>query len=325
MARRESQKAKILVLLEILIRESDQEHPLSVPRLLQRLEENNIAAERKSIYSDIQCLQDMGYQIELVRGPGGGYYLAEGTFELHELKLLVDAVQSSKFINETHSRTLIEKLMRLTSKYHAQDLRRQVKLAGRTKTPQNTQYALDTLHQAINQGKKVEFIYNEWDLDKKLVPRRKEKYHCSPAALAYENGLYYMVGRKTGEEQLKNFRVDKMTQVSVTQEKADSFPNQEINQYVARMFNMFGGDTTKVTLSAPLRLVGPMVDRFGTGPTFVREGEDAFHFTVPVTVSEQFFGWVCGFGGEIKILDPPDVREKYARHLEKLQESLRNY
>lgn len=322
MARRESQKAKILVLLEILTRESDQDHPLSVPRLLQRLEENNITAERKSIYSDIQCLQDLGYQIELVRGPGGGYYLAEGLFELPELKLLVDAVQSSKFINETHSRALIEKLMTLTSRYHAQDLRRQVKLAGRAKTPQNTQYALDTLHQAVNQGRMVEFTYNEWDLDKKLVPRKKERYRCSPAALAYENGLYYMIGQKDGEDQLKNFRVDKMSQVAVLAQKGQTFPGQEINQYVARMFNMFGGDTTQVTLSAPIGLVGVMVDRFGPGPTFLREGEDTFHFTVPVTVSQQFFGWVCGFGGQVKILDPPAVREEYRRHLEKLRESL---
>lgn len=320
MARKESQKAKMLVLLDILTHESDEQHPLSVPQLLQRLEAAGIVAERKSIYNDIQCLQEMDYDIELIRGPRGGYYLAAGQFELPELKLLVDAVQSSKFINESHSRTLIEKLSRQTSRYHALDLKRQVRLAGRAKTPQNTQYALDTLHSALNGGFMVEFVYNDWSLDKKLVPRKDEPYRVSPAALTYDNGQYYMIGIKAGESRLKNFRVDKMTNVVQLKQKAAAASKQEIDQYVqyvSQLFNMFGGETTQVTLSAPNSLVGVMIDRFGSKITLFRE-EDRFHFTLPVTVSEQFFGWVCGFSGQVKIEAPEAVREQYREHLDKL-------
>lgn len=321
MARKESQKTKMLVLLDILTHESDEQHPLSVPQLLQRLEAHGIIAERKSIYNDIQCLkEEMNYDIELVRGPRGGYYLAAREFELPDLKLLVDAVQSSKFINEDHSRKLIDKLSRQTSKYHASELKRQVRLAGRAKTPQNTQYALDTLHGALNDGYMVEFVYNEWSLDKKLVPRKDEPYRVSIAALTYDNGQYYMIGIKAGETRLKNFRVDKMTGVTQLKQKAVATSKQEIDryvQYVSQLFNMFGGETVQVTLSAPDSLVGVMIDRFGTKITLLRE-EGRFHFTHPITVSEQFFGWVCGFGGQVRIEAPEAVREQYRAHLDKL-------
>lgn len=324
MARKESQKTKMLVLLDILTHESDEQHPLSVPQLLQRLENAGIEAERKSIYSDIQCLKEMNYDIGLIRGPRGGYYLAEGQFELPELKLLVDAVQSSKFINETHSRDLIEKLSRQTSKYHAIDLKRQVRLAGRVKPSQNTQYALDTLHSALNGGWMVEFVYNEWSLEKKLVPRKDQPYRCSPAALTYDNGQYYLIATKAGESRLKNFRVDKMTNVVQLKQKSVAASKRDIDQnvqYVAQMFNMFGGETTLVTLSAPNRLVGTMIDRFGTKLTLFREGE-RFHFDQQVSVSPQFFGWVCGFGGEVRIEAPESVREQYRAHLEQLMKNL---
>lgn len=322
MARRENQKTKILLLLDILTRESDQEHPLSVPRLLQRLEENGVQAERKSIYSDIQELQELGYQIELKRGPGGGFYMAEGIFQLTELKLLVDAVQSSRFVNSTDSRRLIEKLTRLTSKYNAQALNRQVRLSGRAKTPARTQYALNSLHEAVNTGRMVSFVYKDWTLEKKLEPRPgAQPYVCSPAALTYENGQYYLIGEKLGEGRLKNFRVDKMDNVTVLEEKAVDYSNRDINQQVARMFNMFGGQSRQVTISAPDRMVGIILDKFGTGPTLVREESGRFHLTVPADVSDQFFGWVCGFGGDIRIEGPADVLQEYRGYLERLLQS----
>ena len=216
MPRKEGQKLKLLALLEILARETDEAHPLSVPRLVEMLRERGINAERKSVYDDIETLNsipDAGFEIVQQRGRGGGYYMTDTPFELAELKLLVDAVYASKFITANKSKTLIRKLGRFTSRFREAELNRTVLVSGRIKSQEERfLYSVDALHAAITGGWQVQFTYCEWNLDKKMTPRHGGRlYRVSPWALVWENGNYYLIAYTEGH--LRHYRVDKMQQV----------------------------------------------------------------------------------------------------------------
>ena len=210
MPRAEGQKAKLLVLKQIFERKTDEEHMLSVPQLLDALEKAGMPAERKSIYSDIDALRRGGVDVELARGRGGGYYLASRTFELPELKLLVDSVQASQFITKKKSEVLIKKLESLTSDYQAGQMQRQVFVSGRVKTMnESIYYTVDTLHSAIAQDRQVTFQYLEWSLNKKKIPRKNGAlYQVSPWALVWSDSKYYLIAFSEGE--IRHYRVDKL-------------------------------------------------------------------------------------------------------------------
>lgn len=324
MSRQEGQKAKLLVLKNILERKTDEDHPLSVPQLIRALEAEGIRAERKSIYNDIAALRASGVDVELSRGRGGGYYLGSRTFELPELKLLVDAVQASQFITRDKSKKLIRKLEGLTSEAQARKMQRQVFVSGRVKTMnESIYYNVDALHEAIARDRQVQFQYLEWDLRKRRVPRRGGQiYQASPWALAWENANYYLVAY-TGEG-IRHYRVDKMKGVRQTelprQGKAE-FSALDLAAYTRKMFGMYGGREEKVTLKCANSLVGVMLDRFGTEAILVPQADETFHLTVPVAVSPQFLGWVCGFGGEVRVIGPATVRREMGRLVQSLADT----
>ena len=324
MSRQEGQKAKLLVLKNILERKTDEDHPLSVPQLIRALEAEGIRAERKSIYNDIEALRASGVDVELSRGRGGGYYLGSRTFELPELKLLVDAVQASQFITKDKSKKLIRKLEGLTSEAQARKMQRQVFVSGRVKTMnESIYYTVDALHEAIARDRQVQFQYLEWDLRKRRVPRRGGQiYQASPWALAWENANYYLVAY-TGEG-IRHYRVDKMKGVRQTelprQGKAE-FSALDLAAYTRKMFGMYGGREEKVTLKCANSLVGVMLDRFGTEAILVPQADETFHLTVPVAVSPQFLGWVCGFGGEVRVIGPAAVRREMGRLVQSLADA----
>lgn len=315
MPRKEKQKAKILILLKILEQRTDEEHRMTVPQILDALAQEGVPSERKSVYSDIATLRAMGCDVELQRGPGGGYYIANRRFQLPELKLLVDAVQSSQFITRRKSRELIGKLSGLASEYQAQKLRRQVFVSGRAKSMnESAYYTVDVLYEAIDSDRMVEFRYSDWGLDRRRHPRRGGKpYRVSPWALVWENNSYYLIAYEDYEEPygIRHYRVDKMSAVKKTEvprrgkELYDQF---DLSAYVQSMFNMYGGPVRKVTLQCENRLASAMLDRFGTGVNpCVEEDGQHFHITVPVAVSPQFLGWICGFGTAVRILEPEEV------------------
>ncbi|MBQ5754140.1 MAG: WYL domain-containing protein [Oscillospiraceae bacterium] len=315
MARQEGQKAKILVLKSILERKTDEEHTLSVPQILEALEREGIKAERKSVYTDIEALRQSGVEVELNRGRGGGYYLAGRTFELPELKLLVDAVQSSQFITEKKSHELIKKLESFASEAQARQMQRQVFVSGRAKTMnESIYYIVDALHAAIAGDRQVTFQYMEWTLSKRKAAKHGgELYRVSPWALAWENANYYLVAHTP--KGIRHYRVDKMKGVVVTDQPRqgkDEFRALDLAAYTRKMFGMYGGQEEKVTLKCANRLVGVMLDRFGTGAILVPQPDDTFHLTVPVAVSPQFLGWVCGFGADVKVVGPENVRREMA-------------
>lgn len=324
MARASHQKLKLLYLLKILTEQSDEEHCLSMQALIEALATYDIKAERKSVYDDIAQLVEFGYDIVLDKSKtGGGYYLTGRDFELAELKLLVETVQASRFLTVSKSRELISKLEKLTSKIQAGQLQRQVYVANRIKTAnESIYYVVDDIHRAIQNNKQISFQYLEWNLNRELVPKRDGKpYQVSPWALTCKDENYYLIAHDSEEDKIKHFRVDKMAVIEVLEDRkregAALFERFDIADYANKTFGMYGGREETVTLLFENNLIGVVMDRFGKdAPVRVR---DKAHFSVRVrvAVSGQFFGWLTGLGAGAKIVAPVSVAEAYKAHLQK--------
>ena len=323
MAKSANQKLKLLYLLKILTEQSDEEHCMSAQALIDALGVYDIKAERKSIYDDIAQLIDFGYDIVLVKAKsGGGYYLAGREFELAELKLLVETVQASRFLTLKKSRELIAKIEKLASKAEAGQLQRQVYVANRIKTAnESIYYIVDDIHRAIQNNEQISFQYLEWNLNKELVPRKDGKiYRISPWALTCKDENYYLIAHENESNSIKHFRVDKMGHIQVltgvARQGAEMFDRFDIAAYANKTFGMYGGKEEIVTLEFENRFIGVVLDRFGKEIS-VRP-RDAQHFSVRVQValSGQFFGWLTGLGAGAKITAPTAVVEEYRSYLQ---------
>ena len=324
MARSGNQKLKLLYLLKILTEQSDEEHCMSAQALIEALAAYDIKAERKSIYDDIAQLTDFGYDIVLAKAKtGGGYYLAGRDFELAELKLLVETVQASRFLTVNKSRELISKIEKLASKAEAGQLQRQVYVANRIKTAnESIYYVVDDIHRAIQNNRQISFQYLEWNLNRELVPRRDGKpYQVSPWALTCKDENYYLIAHDSEEDKIKHFRVDKMAKIRVMEETkregAALFERFDIADYANKTFGMYGGQEETVTLLFENHLIGVVMDRFGKEAAVRIRDEAHFSVRVRVAVSGQFFGWLTGLGEGAVIAAPAAVQEAYRMHLEK--------
>lgn len=322
MAKQANQKGKLLLLLDYLKRETDEEHPASTQALLDYLDQNGVGAERKSVYSDLDVLAQAGYDVHRRPGPGGGVYLGQRDFELAELKLLVDAVQSSRFITRKKSDALIAKLESLASRHQAHALQRQVFVSDRVKSMnESVYYSVDAIHTAISQVKQIAFRYFDYDSRKERVFRRSgAEYRVSPYCLIWDNANYYLVGREPGEEETRHYRVDKMDRVTVTDVTADVPRDFDSAAYVSRYFSMFSGKPAKARLACPARLAGVILDRFGRETMLVPGGEDAFTATLDVVVSPQFWGWLTALGPKAKLVEPAWAVDEYRAYLQSLME-----
>lgn len=320
-----NQKLKLLYLLKILTEQTDEEHCLSAQALIDALAAYDIRAERKSIYDDIAQLNDFGYDIVLVKSKsGGGYYLAGRDFELAELKLLVETVQASRFLTLKKSRELIGKIEKLASKAQAGQLQRQVYVANRIKTAnESIYYIVDDIHRAIQNNEKISFQYLEWNLARELVPRRDgRRYLVSPWALTCKDENYYLIAHDGEEDKIKHFRVDKMGKIEilngVKREGAALFERFDIADYANKTFGMYGGQEETVTLEFENRFIGVVIDRFGKDVAVRQRDEEHFTVRVKVAVSGQFFGWLTGLGAGACIVSPKEVAQAYKTHLQEV-------
>jgi len=324
MAKSTGQKLKLLYILKILSENTDEEHPISMKQLLEELEAVGVQVERKTVYTDIEDLKFFGYDI--LRNSSkteGGYYLASREFELPELKLLVDAVQASKFITVKKSQELIGKLEKLTGKHEANRLQRQVYVVNRVKTSnESIYYNVDNIHRGIQDNVQITFQYLDWTLDKKLMPRKNGmQYQVSPWALIWQDENYYLVGFDAAEKKIKHYRVDKMGTIELTSKKRDgetAFEQFDIAKYTNKMFGMFGGEECMLTIQFTNRLIGVVLDRFGKEVDIRKRDENHFSVRVKVAVSGQFFGWLTGLGKEAVILAPVEVAEEYKKYLQQI-------
>lgn len=324
MAKGTNQKQKLLYLAEIFKRETDENHGLSAKEISARLAVYDISEDRKTLYNDIEILNNFGMEIihETI-GHNHYYKLINREFQLAELKLLVDSVQSSKYITEKKSRELIRKLGTLTSRHEAAQLNRQVEIAGRVKTMNESIFInIDAIHNAINNNFIIEFKYFNWDKNKKQVPIHNGKvYSISPWTLIQDQEYYYLIGYEAESDKIKHFRVDKMIRITTTnnpRQGKECFEAENPTGYSTRLFGMYGGTVENVTLIAENRLAGVIIDRFGKNVNLFTEDDEHFKVNLDVVPSNHFLGWVMSIGSGIKIAAPEDVVEAMREEVRRL-------
>ncbi len=325
MARSEGQKLKLFALKEILETETDDSHGITMARILELLSMRGIKAERKSIYDDLRTLREADI-LDLV-GPQGQnrtYSVGDRAFQLSELKMMIDALQSSKFLSEKTTRDLIKKLESFCSKYEAKELHRQVVLTNRVKSISSSSVlfrTIDAIHRAITANAQVSFQYFDYDQKKqKHYMKKGERYVVSPWAMIYTDDNYYLLAYTEGK--FKHFRVDRMDKAeamiteiaevevaSLAREGAEAFAKLDMSAYTKYTFSMFGGETTPVTMVFQNRMMGAVMDRFGRDVVVMKEDERHFRVTVSVSVSQQFYGWVFGLGKSVRIVGPESVKD----------------
>ena len=320
MAKTVTNKLRTLYIMDALLEKSDENNRLATKELLEMLENNGITADRKSIYDDIDTLQTWGMDILYTKEKPAGYYLASRKFELPELKLLVDAVQSSKFITVKKSRELIKKLESLASAGEAKKLQREVYIADRIKTiNESIYYNVDMLHDAIQAGKKISFIYYKWNTDKELVARNNGKpIEVSPWSLTWDDENYYMLGFDSASGIVKHYRVDKMQKITLLDEPRDGeeeFRDFDLAKFAKNTFGMYGGSLEAVTMEFDEGLIGVVLDRFGTDVIIQNMGTGSFRMRHEVAVSGQFYGWIAGLGSGVKIISPQHVADGFKEYI----------
>lgn len=324
MAKSENQKLKLLYLAKILMDETDIEHPLSTKELIDKLSSLDIKVERKTIYSDVECLREFGMDIEfLPERSRGGYYLASREFELAELKILVDMVQSSRFLTKKKSRELIHKLETLASRHDAAQLQRTVYVGNRAKAENETvYYGVDMIHRAIQDNKGITFQYAEYTASKELKLKKDgSRYQVSPYYLTWNNENYYLVGVDESIGAIRHYRVDRMKQIDISSKERghrELFDNFDIAEYTNAAFGMFGGEKTSVVLECQNSLVSVVLDRFGKEVSVHPKDKDYFTVKVNVVTSNQFYGWLSGLSGQVRIISPQDKKEEYLAYLQNI-------
>lgn len=324
MAKGNNQKLKIIYLMKILLEKTDEEHSITMPEIIAALESYGISAERKSIYSDIENLRGFGMDIIGEQRDRTFYYhVGNRQFELAELKLLVDSVQSAKFITVKKSNELIKKIEGFASKYEASQLQRQVYVSGRIKTMnESIYYNVDKIHTAIGANSKITFQYFQWDVNKKMVLRKNGAlYEVSPWALSWDDENYYLIAFDSKEDKIKHFRVDKMLHIELKNERREGkgrFQKFDMAVYAKKTFGMFGGEEQTVKLLCDNTFAGVMIDRFGKDIFMVPVDDSHFTVSVNVAVSRQFLAWVFALGEGVKIVEPQSVVEQMKEEVERL-------
>lgn len=315
MAKAPNQKLKLLYLMRLLLERTDEAHPITVSEMIQHLASHNISAERKSIYDDLEALRLFGLDIVQTKSKTTGYYIGSRDFELPELKLLVDSVQSSKFITQKKTLSLIKKIESLTSVHEAQLLQRQVYVRNRVKSMnESVYYNVDEISAAINQNRRIRFRYFEYTVDKNRRFRKNGAfYEISPFALMWDDENYYLLGWDAPAGIMKHFRVDKMTEISTTDTAragCEVFSQVDMSTYSQQVFGMFTGMEETVRLRFSNHLVGAVIDRFGKEIMIIPDGDTHFTVTLKLTISPLFYAWIFGFGPDAEILSPEAVRHE---------------
>ena len=326
MAKSSNQKLKLLYLKDILENESDEKHTLSVNYLKQRLLNYGISAERKAVYSDIEELRLYGLDIICERTRSNEYYIGERHFELAELKMMVDAVQASKFLTEKKSEQLIKKLYSLCSKHEATQLNRNVINYRRIKNQNEAiYYAVDEIHNAINNDNTISFKYYQYVGNKQREFKKGgEKYYVSPVTLVWDDENYYLIGYDNEAGYIKHFRVDKITDIAaenIPRIGEEAISKIDLAEYSKKVFSMFAGEEKDVRLEFDGGFCGVIIDRFGSDVMIVPEG-DKFCINVKVEISPQFFGWLTSLSGNVRISAPQDVKDMYKEHLNAVMQGL---
>ena len=319
-----NQKLRILFLRDFLLSQSDEEHPVTLKQMTEALREKGIEANRKTLYDDLVCLSDL-YGMDIIRSGKSGrdYFVGSRDFSTEEIRLLVDMVQSSNFITLKKTDELIRKLEKMTSIHQGNLLSRNVYVRNRVKSMNESVYRnVDRISDAIRHDSVLVFCYFRYTMQKKKELRNNGKQHIvSPFALIWTDQNYYLLGYNHEAEEMRHFRVDRMTRIEITKgprKGKELFDATDMSLYTTKVFSMFTGEETKVTMRFARNLTDSVIDRFGESVLLIQEDEEHFRVTPDIVVSPQFFAWLSAFGPDAEILAPENVREAMAAHLKSI-------
>ncbi len=321
MPRNENQKLKLIKIARFLEEKTDETHSVSTADIINMLSENGITAERKSIYSDIEALQSLGMDINITRGRNGGFNLLSREFQLTELKLLVDAIQSSRFITQKKSFELIKKIGNLVSEYERKELEREVYIVNRIKNEnESIYYNTDNIYSAIRDDRQISFLYYNYGTDKKKIYHNAgNPIRVSPFALQYDNEKYYLIAYESKTALIKHYRVDKMDKVEIINESRDGkgyFRKFDVAEYSNATLMMFSGKIEPVTIKCPDKFAGAVIDKFGKKVKFIPTEDGEYTVTVDAALTPTLYSWVFTFGGEMTITAPEKAVNQYKEQLE---------
>ena len=321
-----NQKLKLLYLAKIMQEKTDDTHYLTMPEIINELAKYDIEAQRKSVYDDIAALNDYGIEIiKEMRSYKTYYHCVSRDFELAELRLIIDAIASSKFITLKKSKDLIEKLEKMASHYDAKLVKREVYISGRVKSMnESVLYTVDAIQNAIAYNHKITFQYFNWNVDGEMELRHDGAYYeISPWALVWDDENYYMIGYDERVDDFKHFRVDKMLHTSEIKKRRlgrAEFDKKDKEIYTKKHFRMFGGEEERVTLLCNNDMANVIIDQFGRDIHLRKVDNERFEVRVDVVVSNQFFGWIVALGGKVRITNPQNVVEGFNECIEKFTE-----
>ena len=308
-----NKKLKLLYLARFLQQETDEQHPKTLQDMIAHLDACGISAERKSIYDDLELLRLFGMDIQTVKSKSFGYFLGERDFQLPELKLLIDVVQASPFLTKAKSMELIAKLEQLTSRYGARQLRRQVYVMNRLRTVNETlYYAVDGINTAINENKKISFRYFDWTVEGgKAYRRGGAVYVTDPVALCVDRH-YYLVAYDAAINDYRHYRVDRISNLTVLDEARGQLPEGfDLGEYTRSTFDMYNGESTRVTLRMDRKLLNIAIDRFGADAHMRHLEDGAIEVSAEVEAGPTFYGWLFQFGAQAKLLAPQQAVEDF--------------
>ncbi len=319
------QKLKLYYLAKTMLKETDLEHGLTSQQIRDQLANKGIIVERRTLYEDIRSLELLGIHILKKRlGNQCTYHVQKSFFELAELKILVDAIQSSQFIPIKQSVALIKKLEAMTSRYHAKEMQQQVFIMDRNKADSETVYTnVDLIHDAIIKNKQICFHYFAWNENKKPVLKNDGRYYIvSPWALTFCDEKYYLISYSHEKKATRHFRVEKMINLSIlndNREGQEQFQAYNVASYTRRLFGMFDGCLTRVKMRVHKSLSNVMIDRFGKEISIRKDDAEHFIMRVDVALSRQFLGWIVSLGQDVEIIDPPEAKLQMQQMAEELK------
>lgn len=318
-------KIKILYVMKILKEETDEDHCLTAKQISEKLKRYGIESDRRSIYDDIEVLTKYG--MDIIKASGNkGWFLGEREFELAELKLLIDAIKTSKFISLKKTDILVKKLKTLTNKRNGKDLDREIILNVIKADNKLIYYSIDSVHKAIAENHKITFQYSEWTENKEIRLRKNGKvYEVSPWGVLWSEEQYYLLAYESINDEIRHYRIDRMCNVSIvetTAREGEEKYKDYIVSFTSKMFGMYGGEDEWVELKCSNYMANVIIDRFGTDLFFRREGNDHFRVRVLITISPQFWGWITAMGGDIEIVGPEKIRKEYINYIKEILETM---
>ena len=324
MSRSSEQKIRLLVLYDILQRETDEEHPLSTNDLIRKLSDFGIQATRQTVYDDIEILNSFGYEIMTQHGRSNRYFVGDRAFELPEVQVLLHAVEASKFLTEKKASVLTEKVADLLGEVRADRLKALLSENGGDCGNERIYYNIDAITTALMEKRKLSFLYFDCDEKGNKVYRKEgERYEVNPLGMVYSGENFYLVCYRDKYDTPASYRIDKMDDakaedVKITKKKA--FENFDLNTYKRETFGMYYGEKAQVEIFFPSALLDVVRDRFGTIEPVKTDG--GYIVSTTVRVSRTFFAWITTFEGKVKILSPQNIKDEYRAFIENIYKSL---